>query len=69
MAAGIPYDDYDMSPVPDSPGYITYTQQFKYLGTIVSHNLSDTHDVENRIYQAQKGLNALMPNAFQNSHL
>jgi len=68
-AAGIPYDDYDTSPVPVGPGYITYTRQFKYLGSIVSHDLSDTHDVENRILQEQKALNALMSNVFRNSHL
>eukprot|EP00957_Ditylum_brightwellii_P207474 15353137-Ditylum_brightwellii.AAC.1 len=51
-ATGIPYGDYDTSPVPVGPGYITYTQQFKNLGPIVSHSLSDTHGVKNRINQA-----------------
>eukprot|EP00957_Ditylum_brightwellii_P177149 13495067-Ditylum_brightwellii.AAC.1 len=60
-ATGIPYDSYDTSPVPVGPGYISYTQQLKYLGLIVSQDLSDTHDVENRVHQSQKVLDALMP--------
>eukprot|EP00957_Ditylum_brightwellii_P048877 3708702-Ditylum_brightwellii.AAC.1 len=50
VAAGIPYDIYNTSPVPDGPGYIAYIQQLKYLRSIVSCNLSDDHDVENIIH-------------------
>jgi hypothetical protein len=68
-AAGTNYEDYDTSAVEVGTGYITYTKTFKYLGSIISHDLSDTPDIENCITQARKALNTLMPHVFRNSHL
>eukprot|EP00957_Ditylum_brightwellii_P095730 7293907-Ditylum_brightwellii.AAC.1 len=59
-AAGTNYDNYDTSIVEVGTGYITYTKTFKYLGSIISHDLSGTSDIENPITQAQKALNKLM---------
>ena len=68
-AAGTNYKDYDTSTVEVGTGYITYTKTFKYLGSIISYDLSDTPDIENRIIQARKALNTFMPHVFRNSHL
>eukprot|EP00957_Ditylum_brightwellii_P091923 6999077-Ditylum_brightwellii.AAC.1 len=51
-APGKTYKEYDTTPVNVDEGYITYTTQFKYLGSILSWNLDDRPDLENRALQA-----------------
>eukprot|EP00957_Ditylum_brightwellii_P190816 14526717-Ditylum_brightwellii.AAC.1 len=41
------YKDYNTTPVNVDNGYITYTTQFKYLGSILSWNHDDRPDLEN----------------------
>ena len=60
----------DTSPVyVNATGYVTYSDKFKYLGSYVTQDLSDTYDVKNRVLQATKALGAMMPNVFRNPHL
>eukprot|EP00957_Ditylum_brightwellii_P113839 8679177-Ditylum_brightwellii.AAC.1 len=61
-APGKKYKDYDTKNVPVSNGYITFTQQFKYLCSILSWDLNDCPDLENHTLQAHKALQAMMPN-------
>ena len=59
----------DTSPVyVNETGYVTYSDKFKYLGSYVTQDLSDTFDVKNRVLQATKALGAMMPNVFRNPH-
>eukprot|EP00957_Ditylum_brightwellii_P097315 7412246-Ditylum_brightwellii.AAC.1 len=41
-------------------GYVTYSDKFKYLGSCVTQDLSDTYDVRNLVLQATKALGAMM---------
>eukprot|EP00957_Ditylum_brightwellii_P148859 11332569-Ditylum_brightwellii.AAC.1 len=52
---------FNMSPVPVLNGYITYTNRFKYLGSYITSDLSDTYDVKNRVIQANKAMASMMP--------
>eukprot|EP00957_Ditylum_brightwellii_P177458 13516478-Ditylum_brightwellii.AAC.1 len=45
---GLDLSMFDTTPVPDLDGYVTYTTKFKYLGSYVTSDLSDTYDVKNR---------------------
>eukprot|EP00957_Ditylum_brightwellii_P177620 13529172-Ditylum_brightwellii.AAC.1 len=65
-APGKDFTDYDVTRVPVAHGYITYTQTFKYLGSILSWDLDDRPDIDNQILQAQKALQAMMPKVFRN---
>eukprot|EP00957_Ditylum_brightwellii_P021684 1634941-Ditylum_brightwellii.AAC.1 len=60
------YKDYDTMHVPVDNGYITYTTQFKYLGSILSWNLDNQSDPKNQALQAHKALQAMMLKVFQN---
>eukprot|EP00957_Ditylum_brightwellii_P013195 996269-Ditylum_brightwellii.AAC.1 len=60
-ATGTNYNNYDTSTVEVGIGYITYINAFKYLGSIISHDLSDASDIENCITQSRKALNTLIP--------
>ena len=44
--------DFDL--VCDSGGFITFTNKFYYLGTIISSDLRDHPDIDQRINQASK---------------
>eukprot|EP00957_Ditylum_brightwellii_P072792 5532391-Ditylum_brightwellii.AAC.1 len=52
---------FDTSPVPVLDGYVTYTTTFKYLGSYVTSELSDTYDVKNRVVQANKAMASMLP--------
>eukprot|EP00957_Ditylum_brightwellii_P103286 7872107-Ditylum_brightwellii.AAC.1 len=65
-APGKSFTDYDTSRVPVAHGYITYTCTFKYLRFILSWDLNNCPDIENRVLQAQKALQAMMSKVFQN---
>eukprot|EP00957_Ditylum_brightwellii_P019589 1477644-Ditylum_brightwellii.AAC.1 len=52
-------------PVNVDKGYITYTTQFKYLGSILSWNLGNRPDLENRALQARKASQAMLPKVFR----
>eukprot|EP00957_Ditylum_brightwellii_P106224 8103610-Ditylum_brightwellii.AAC.1 len=65
-APGKHYNDYDTSPVTVANGYITYTKTFKYLGSMLSWDLNDRPDLENRALQARKSLQVMMPHVFCN---
>eukprot|EP00957_Ditylum_brightwellii_P195530 14898740-Ditylum_brightwellii.AAC.1 len=58
---GKTFTDYNVTRVPVAHGYIIYTRTFKYLGSILSWDLDDRPDINNRIFQAQKALQAMMP--------
>eukprot|EP00957_Ditylum_brightwellii_P186928 14235147-Ditylum_brightwellii.AAC.1 len=51
-ALGKTYKDYDTTPLIIDNVYITYTTQFKYLGSILYWNLDDRPDLKNRALQA-----------------
>eukprot|EP00957_Ditylum_brightwellii_P168529 12828403-Ditylum_brightwellii.AAC.1 len=68
-APGIKPIPSDTLPVTVADGYITYTSEFKYLGSYVTHDLNDTFDVKNRVVQATKALNSMMPHVFRNKSL
>ena len=40
-------------------GFVTYCRHFKYLGSWISHNLRDDHDVDMRIAAAGRSMGAL----------
>eukprot|EP00957_Ditylum_brightwellii_P017435 1313290-Ditylum_brightwellii.AAC.1 len=65
-ALGKTYKDYDTTPVNVGNSYITYTTQFKYLGSTLSWNLDDGPDLENRAHQARKAFQAMLPKFFWN---
>eukprot|EP00957_Ditylum_brightwellii_P071498 5434998-Ditylum_brightwellii.AAC.1 len=58
-APGKTFTDHDVTRVPVAHGYITYTQTFNYLGSILSWDLDDHLDIDNCILQAQKALQAM----------
>ena len=66
---GIDPNTVDTPPVQVANGYITYTPSFKYLGSYITQDLSDTFDVKNRIIQANKAMASMMPHVFQNKSL
>eukprot|EP00957_Ditylum_brightwellii_P117847 8990283-Ditylum_brightwellii.AAC.1 len=51
----------DTLSVPVADGYVTYTSEFKCLGSYVTHDLNDTFDVKSRVVQATKALNSMIP--------
>eukprot|EP00957_Ditylum_brightwellii_P162792 12396825-Ditylum_brightwellii.AAC.1 len=51
---------FDTSPVPVLDGYITYTNRFKYLGSYITSELSDTHYIKNHVVQANKAMASMM---------
>ena len=54
-------ESVDTSPVyVNDTGYVTYSDKFKYLGSCVTQDLSDTYDVRNLVLQATKALGAMM---------
>eukprot|EP00957_Ditylum_brightwellii_P119340 9104339-Ditylum_brightwellii.AAC.1 len=68
-ALGVTPIPSDTLPVAVADGYITYTPEFKYLGSYVTHDLNDTFDVKNRVVQTTKALNSMMPHVFRNKSL
>eukprot|EP00957_Ditylum_brightwellii_P131252 10010662-Ditylum_brightwellii.AAC.1 len=69
-SASHPIESHDSSPVyVTDVGYVTYCDEFKYLGSYITQDLRNTYDVKNRILQATKALGAMMPNVFRNPHL
>ena len=46
--------------------YISFTNKFCYLGTIISSNLSDDADISRRIQQASKAFGSLSAGVFCN---
>eukprot|EP00957_Ditylum_brightwellii_P016761 1261527-Ditylum_brightwellii.AAC.1 len=61
-------ESVDTSPVyVNTTGYVTYSGKFKYMGSYVTQDLSDTYDVKNCALQATKALGAMMSNVFHTS--
>ena len=56
--------DFDL--VCDSGGFITFTNEFRYLGTIISSDLRDRPDIDRRINQASKAFGSLRSSVFCN---
>ena len=56
--------DFDL--VCDSGGFITFTNEFCYLGTIISSDLRDRPDIDRRINQASKAFDSLRYSVFCN---
>ena len=54
-------DDGDTSPVhaDDTGGIVTFTQRFRYLGSLVTDDLRDDHDVDARLASASAAFAAL----------
>ena len=46
--------------------FISYTDEFKYLGSLIGDKLDDALDVENRIKQATMQFNSMKDNFFRN---
>eukprot|EP00957_Ditylum_brightwellii_P150859 11487148-Ditylum_brightwellii.AAC.1 len=65
-APGKHYNNYGTSPVNVANSYITYTKTFKFLGSMLSWDLDDRPDLENRALQARKSLQDMMPHVFHN---
>ena len=54
--------DFDL--VCDSGGFITFTNEFPYLGTIISGDLRDRLDIDQRINQASKAFGSIRSSVF-----
>ena len=54
------YDEYDKTKmVAVRNGFVAYCKHFKYLGSWVSFNLGDDHDIDTRITSVSKAMDAL----------
>ncbi|MCP4744834.1 MAG: reverse transcriptase family protein, partial [Desulfobacteraceae bacterium] len=55
----------------DLPGnrFVSFTPQFKYLGTYLSQNLTEEYDIDARIASATKNFNALGRSIFRNRRI
>ena len=53
----------------DKDGFISFTEQFKYLGSYIHFSLQDTFDVTERIKSASKAFGALQSDIFANKHV
>ena len=57
----------DLSPIILSNGsQITYTDRFTYLGSVITHNLSDEYDINLRICKANQAFGSLRSLIFCN---
>ena len=56
----------DVDLVCDSGGFITFTDEFCYLGTIISSDLRDSPDIDRRISQASKAFGSIRSSVFCN---
>ena len=61
-AHSAPYDQADRSDLAVADGIVPFVDEFKYLGTILHHSLSDLPEVEARISSACKAFGALRQN-------
>eukprot|EP00957_Ditylum_brightwellii_P086933 6616721-Ditylum_brightwellii.AAC.1 len=66
-APGKTYKEYNITPANVDDGYIAYTTQFKYHGSILSWNLDDRPDLKSCALQACKAFQAMLPKVFRNS--
>mgnify|MGYP003333642019 FL=1 len=64
-----PQHNINTSPVKIDNGYITYTSNFTYLGSILSSDLDDSTDINNRIKQATRAFGAMSNGIFKNPFL
>eukprot|EP00957_Ditylum_brightwellii_P125003 9529023-Ditylum_brightwellii.AAC.1 len=69
LSPGMDSSMFDTSPVPVLDGYVMYTNKFKYLGSYVTSDLSDTFEVKNRVIQTNKAMSSMMPHVFWNKSL
>ena len=53
------YDEADTSQFAVQDGFVQFSKQFRYLGSVISFNLSDTADIDARLSQATKAMGAL----------
>ena len=55
----------------DLPGerFVSFTPQFKYLGTYLCQNLTEEYDIDARITSAKKNFNALGQSIFRNRRI
>jgi hypothetical protein len=53
------YDDVDTYQFDVQDDFVQFTQQFRYLGSVISFHLSDTADINARLSQATKAMGAL----------
>jgi Reverse transcriptase (RNA-dependent DNA polymerase) len=56
------------SPIPVKHGYVNFTSNFKYLGSIITNDLKDDMEIESRIKKATAQVGALK-NFFRNKHV
>ena len=56
--------DFDL--LCESGGFITFTNEIRYLGTIISSDLRDCPDIDQRINQASKAFGSLRSGVFCN---
>ena len=53
----------------DGDGFISFTEQFRYLGSMVHYSLTSTADVDSRIESAAKAFGALSRDVFKNRNV
>ena len=58
------YQDANTLPLEIDGGVVTFTQSFKYLGSLLSSNMDDTADVEARVKAASAAFASLKPQLF-----
>lgn len=58
------YQEANTSPLDVDGGLVSFTQEFKYLGSIVTSNLDDTAEVEARVKSAAAAFASLRPQFF-----
>jgi hypothetical protein len=62
---GVSYEDADTSFLPAVNGGVTFTRDFRYLGSIIDDNLKDDKDVDSRIKKATAAFGALSKCVFR----
>lgn len=63
------YIDGDKSDVKVGNGFISFTDKFKYLGSVIHYSLTSTADIDARINQANAAFGALRKPVFSNKHI
>lgn len=68
-APGDNYEDGDTSNIAVSDGFVSFTPDFRYLGSKIHHSLTSHSDIEARIKQAEKCFGALRRDVFKNKQV
>jgi len=55
--------------VDDDGGYVTFCEEFRYLGSIIAEDAQDETDIQSRVKSATKAFGALSQCVFRNPHI